>query len=80
MYRTLEELYQTTAGTEVGRKISSALAQYRDSQADAEVIAKAKELYQNDDCEIDTGALTSEADNGIWVQAWVWIPNSETDE
>ena len=77
LYRTLEELQRFVLGTEVGDRIQFALAQYRESQADAELIARAKELHQNDDCEIDAGALTSEADNGIWVQAWVWVPNND---
>ena len=38
-----------------------------------EQIKAAKDLYQDDECEIDEGALTSEADTGVWVAAWVWL-------
>jgi hypothetical protein len=33
----------------------------------------AQEQFQNDECEIDEDAGTSESDKGIWVQAWVWV-------
>ena len=41
------------------------------------LIEKARRLYQwgsDDNIEIDDEAETSEADEGIWVQAWVWVP------
>ena len=41
------------------------------------LIEKARVRYQydsDDDLEIDDEAETSEADDGTWVQAWVWVP------
>ena len=41
------------------------------------LIEKARRRYQydsDDDVEIDDEAETSEADDGTWVQAWVWVP------
>lgn len=41
----------------------------------------ANEIHGTDECEIDDeGAGTSEADAGIWVQAWVWVPHEELVE
>lgn len=41
----------------------------------------ANELHGTDECEIDDeGAGTSEADEGIWVQAWVWVPHDSLVE
>lgn len=31
----------------------------------------------NDDIEIDDNAQVSEAPEGVWVQAWVYIPNED---
>lgn len=35
---------------------------------------QARKLYQTDDIQIDDDAKASRADEGIWVQAWVWVP------
>jgi len=41
----------------------------------------AHEIHGTDEVEIDDeGAGTSEADEGIWVQAWVWIGHDELVE
>jgi hypothetical protein len=45
--------------------------------ADPILIEQARQRYQygsDDNIEIDDEAETSEADEGIWVQAWVWVP------
>jgi len=49
-----------------------------------ELTDQAVDLYPGDDIEID-GKLypcdISEADNGVWVRGWIWIPqDSEDDE
>ncbi|TSP14058.1 hypothetical protein [Cupriavidus campinensis] len=38
----------------------------------------AKHAYDSmrDDLEVDDTAFISEADDGIWVSAWLWIPDS----
>jgi len=41
---------------------------------------QARDIYTgkiDDDILIDTDALASIAENGVWVQAWVWVPNEE---
>lgn len=44
--------------------------------------AKAKYAMHgaDDNLEVDDDARTSVADNGVWVQAWVWISNDELEE
>jgi hypothetical protein len=39
---------------------------------------QAREMYGSDDVEIDGNARTSRADDGVWVGAWVWVPNDES--
>lgn len=31
------------------------------------------------DIDIDDGAKVSVSDEGVWVAAWVWVPNDEDD-
>lgn len=40
----------------------------------AELVRRARELYASESIEIDADAQLSEADDGTWVQAWVWVP------
>jgi len=45
-------------------------------------ITRARKLYvdgSNDDIEVDNDARVSIADTGIWVQAWIWLPDEEED-
>lgn len=46
-----------------------------------QMIARARELYQDDDCEIDDNALLSRPekndDEGAWVAAWVFVRDEE---
>jgi hypothetical protein len=46
---------------------------------DDELVAKARELYAEDGkIEVDDGAKVSRgADNGAYVQAWVWVAFEE---
>ena len=51
--------------------------------ATPEQISAARELYalgSDDNIEIDDNALVSTADDGVWVQAWVWVPNPADDD
>lgn len=34
-------------------------------------------LRSDDNLEIDEEALVSEGEGGVWVQAWVWMPNED---
>lgn len=49
-------------------------------QASERLIAKAREMYQTDDVNIDADAVVSEADHHDWVQAWVYVPHPEEGE
>ena len=42
-----------------------------------EEIQKAREMYGTEEINIDEGAKTSRGDDGVWVAAWVLIPNQE---
>lgn len=51
-------------------------------EADEALIARAREKYalrSDDNIEIDDHAFTSESDEGIWVQAWVYVPQVGED-
>jgi len=41
-------------------------------------ITQARAQYCNDDCEIDDEPYLSVADEGVWVSAWVWVANGES--
>ena len=51
-----------------------------DSLATVEELDRARNMYANDDIGIDDGAKASRADEGVWVAAWVRLPNETTDE
>jgi len=43
-------------------------------------IDKARKVYaipSNDNLEIDDAPETSDACDGVWVAAWVWVPDSQ---
>lgn len=48
--------------------------------ATPEQVAQAREMYADDDVMIDDDAQVSEAENGVWVQAWVWVGEDDDDE
>ena len=50
-----------------------------DGKATPEEIEKAKELYGSNEISIDADARASRADDGVWVQAWVWLDQEEDD-
>lgn len=52
----------------------------RKKKATPEQIDQARDIHQSNDVEINDDAGVSEADNGFWVQAWVWVPTGEEDE
>lgn len=57
------------------------LDKVRAAQADDDLIEAARDLYQDDDCEIDDfGVSTSESAKGTWVSAWVFVPNEDDDD
>jgi hypothetical protein len=38
-------------------------------------IQAARDMYVDDDLQIDDDPNISEADEGVWVSAWVWVSN-----
>ena len=46
-------------------------------------IEKARRMYaapSDDNIEIDMEPLVSESDDGMWVQAWVYVDNYDLEE
>ena len=37
----------------------------------------AKALYETDEVQVDPDAKFSESDDGVWVQAWVFVPETQ---
>lgn len=48
-----------------------------DGLATTQEIEAARANYESDEINVDEGALTSRADDGVWVNAWVWISPEE---
>lgn len=46
----------------------------------AELVRQARELFACEELEIDDDAQLSEANDGTWVQAWVWVPATEVQD
>ena len=42
--------------------------------------SRATEIWCNEEVQIDGDAMVSASDSGAWVQAWVWVDNSNLDE
>lgn len=40
-------------------------------------IAAAKANYADDDCQVHNQPLLDITDDGVWVEAWVWVPTKE---
>ncbi len=41
-------------------------------------IQAARDRYADDDITVDEGACASRGEDGVWVQAWVFLPNGES--
>ena len=49
--------------------------------ADEGLCDEARALYGSDEIEVDDQSVgVSHADDGSWVNAWLWVPNAEEDE
>ena len=44
---------------------------------DAAIIAAAREMYANDDINIDRSPELLHVEDGTWVAAWVFVPKDE---
>ena len=51
-----------------------------DKDREESLVAKAREEWGSDDCEIDDSAAFSEGDNGCWVGAWVWVSDDREEK
>lgn len=40
-------------------------------------IAAAKANYADEDCQVYAQPLLDVTDDGVWVEAWVWVPTKE---
>lgn len=49
---------------------------------DSEIVEEARRRYSDgsDEIEIDDVPFLSEANDGTWVSAWVWVEGAEEDE
>ena len=45
--------------------------------ATPEQMRAAQEFVNGQEILIDNNALASIAEDGVWVQAWVWVPNED---
>lgn len=52
----------------------------REYATEAEVDAAKRICEQFDGVEVDDISKVSEADDGVWVAAWVWVPNERISE
>lgn len=48
--------------------------------AGIEMVRRARDLHAGDECQIEDGALKSEAMQGTWVQAWVFVPHDDDED
>lgn len=44
------------------------------------VALAARELFESDTLEVDDDAKVSWTEGGVWVQAWLWIPDEDLAE
>lgn len=51
-----------------------------ESVAHGGAIEAARSEYANDDLEIDDQPILSIGDEGIWVNAWVWVPTKSDED
>ncbi len=56
------------------------LRQMTDRPDDAYDIEAAARLKATDELEIDDGPCFSDANEGCWVSAWVWVPREESED
>jgi hypothetical protein len=72
---TEEELAKVREEVDQAAELAiQAITTHRDVKA---FIEAARNIYQNDDIEVDDDAKLSETDDGAWVSAWVWVNDDE---
>lgn len=64
----------------LGQAVDHCCAQIQDRERHPALIQEAKNIYEGQhghDLEIDGHPILSEGDEGVWVQAWVWVTKEE---
>jgi hypothetical protein len=46
--------------------------------SDPDAVKAALAAYQSDDIQIDDNANITEVQDGCWVNAWLWVPNTQS--
>lgn len=49
-------------------------------EAYADVVDRAHDVYGSDDVNVDAEPILSVSDEGVWVSAWVWVPDEDGKE
>jgi len=82
----IQELYAQRERDEIsGEEFFRQLGETLDRgpvRASPEQVQEAREKYalrSDNNVEIDTNAVTSETDFGVWVSAWLWLSRREED-
>ncbi len=47
------------------------------SESNPDIIEQARDMYANDELQIDDSPVLAPADDGTWVSAWVWVPKED---
>lgn len=66
-----------------GLTFGDCVAAFATNRATSKVVQTAHDRYaepSNGSIEIDPETVVSEADEGVWVMAWVWVPKEDIDE
>lgn len=42
-------------------------------RANEKLVSVARDFYSTEDLKINDDALTSPGEDGVWIQAWVWV-------
>lgn len=61
------------AATIAARLQASLKEMKRETQTYKRLIEKARDIHTNDEVEIDDKPILSVADEGVWVNSWVWV-------
>lgn len=61
------------AATIAARLQASLKEMKRETQTHKRLIEKARDIHTNDEVEIDDKPILSVADEGVWVNSWVWV-------
>lgn len=74
--------WDTKAGNDLAGAVRelATLLDDEDSFATEAEVQRARNRHMGSECEIDEPAMASRGDEGLWVQAWVWLPNEEEDQ